>query len=49
MSELNENKNEEKTKVCERCSSTEEVTDTLEIPWREWLCKKCRNPEGSEN
>lgn len=56
MSEPNEKTQDPSTdgntnpQKCERCGSTEEVTDTLEVPWWDWLCKKCRtNPEKGED
>lgn len=30
---------------CEKCGSNENITDNLEVPWWDFLCKKCRNPE----
>ena len=39
--------NQHEIQKCERCGSTEEVEDTLEVPWWDWLCKKCRNPDKS--
>lgn len=50
MSEQNEKENKDfkyqgNPEVCEKCGGTEEVNDTLEVPWWDFLCKKCRNPE----